>query len=106
MSWGQRGPYVSVAEKLSKAAKKAAALAKKQKREPSPVKVQGRNIAKTFWGKAWCDNLTAYQDYSNRLLCGHSCLNGSVVDLVISPKKIEAIVAGSNPYTIRIKSRC
>ena len=52
MSWGQWGPYVSVGEKLSKAAKKAAALAKKQKREPSPVKVQGRNIAKTFWGKA------------------------------------------------------
>lgn len=104
MSWGQWGPYVSVGEKLSKAAKKAAALAKKQKREPSPVKVQGRNIAKTFWGKAWCDNLTAYQDYSNRLPRGATYVrNGSVVDLVIHPKKIEAIVAGSDPYTVRIE---
>lgn len=104
MSWGQWGPYVSVGEKLNKAAKKAAALAKKQKREPSPVKVQGRNIAKTFWGKAWCDNLTAYQDYSNRLPRGATYVrNGSVVDLVISPKKIEAIVAGSDPYTVKIE---
>ena len=105
MSWGQQwGPYVSVGEKLSKAAKKAAALAKKQKREPSPVKVQGRNIAKTFWGKAWCDNLTAYQDYSNRLPRGATYVrNGSVVDLVIHPKKIEAIVAGSDPYTVKIE---
>ena len=77
MSWGQQwAPYVSVGEKLNKAAKKAAALAKKQKREPSPVKVQGRNIAKTFWGKAWCDNLTAYQDYSNRLPRGATYVRG------------------------------
>ena len=104
MSWGQWGPYVSVGEKLNKAAKKATALAKKQKREPSPVKVQGRNIAKTFWGKAWCDNLTAYQDYSNRLPRGATYVrNGSVVDLVIHPKKIEAIVAGSDPYTVKIE---
>ncbi|MCA9011401.1 MAG: SWIM zinc finger family protein [Planctomycetaceae bacterium] len=105
MSWGQQwAPYVSVGEKLNKAAKKAAALAKKQKREPSPVKVQGRNIAKTFWGKAWCDNLTAYQDYSNRLPRGATYVrNGSVVDLVIGPKKIEAIVAGSDPYTVKIE---
>jgi uncharacterized Zn finger protein len=105
MSWGQQwAPYVSVGEKLNKAAKKAAALAKKQKREPAPVKIQGRNIAKTFWGKAWCDNLTAYQDYSNRLPRGATYVrNGSVVDLVIHPKKIEAIVAGSDPYTVKIE---
>ena len=105
MSWGQQwAPYVSVGEKLNKAAKKAAALAKKQKREPAPVKIQGKAIAKTFWGKAWCDNLTAYQDYSNRLPRGATYVrNGSVVDLVIQPKKIEAIVAGSDPYTVKIE---
>jgi uncharacterized Zn finger protein len=105
MSWGQQwAPYVSVGEKLIKAAKKAAALAKKQRREPAPVKIQGKAIAKTFWGKAWCDNLTAYQDYSNRLPRGATYVrNGSVVDLVIHPKKIEAIVAGSDPYTVKIE---
>ncbi len=97
-------PYVSVGEKLSKAVKKAAQVAKKEKRSPSPVSIQGRTIAKTFWGKAWCDNLTAYQDFSNRLPRGATYVrNGSVVDLVIKPKKVEAIVAGSTPYTVRIE---
>ena len=105
MGWGQQwAPYVSVGEKLNKATKKAAALAKKQKREPSPVEIQGRTIAKTFWSKAWSDNVSAYQDYSHRLPSGATYVrNGSVVDLVISPKKIEAIVAGSNPYTVKIE---
>ncbi len=106
MSWGRYewAPYVPVAQKLSKAAKVAAQQAKKQKRDPAPVKLQGRTIAKTFWGKAWCDNLTAYQDFSNRLPRGATYVrNGSVVDLVIKPRKIEAIVAGSEPYTIKIE---
>lgn len=104
MRWGQQwAPYVSAGEKRNKATRKAAALAKKQKREPEPVQIQGRTIAKSFWGKAWCDNLAAYQDYSNRLPRGATYVrNGSVVDLIITPKKIEAIVAGSEPYTVRI----
>ena len=105
MSWGQQwAPYVSVGDKLNKAVRHAAQLAKKQKREREPVSIQGRAIAKTFWGKAWCDNLTAYQDYSNRLPRGATYVrNGSVVDLIIKPKKIEAIVAGSTPYTVKIE---
>lgn len=105
MSWGQQwAPYVSVAQKLNKAARHAALVAQKQKRNAEPVVLQGRQIAKTFWGKSWCDNLTAYQDYSNRLPRGATYVrNGSVVDLVIKPKLIEAIVAGSEPYKIRIE---
>ncbi len=104
MGWGQQwAPYVSVSQKLNQAARRAALVAKQQKREVQPVMIQGRLIAKTFWGKAWCDNLTAYQDFSNRLPRGATYVrNGSVVDLVIKPKKIEAIVAGSEPYTIKI----
>ena len=105
MSWGQQwAPYVSVGDKLNTAVRHAVQLAKKQKREREPVSIQGRTIAKTFWGKAWCDNLTAYQDYSNRLPRGATYVrNGSVVDLIIKPKKIEAIVAGSAPYTVKIE---
>ena len=104
MGWGQQwAPYVSVSQKLNQAAKRAALVAKQQKREVQPVMIQGRLIAKTFWGKAWCDNLTAYQDFSNRLPRGATYVrNGSVVDLIIKPKKIEAIVAGSEPYTVKI----
>ena len=106
MSWGRYdfAPYVPVAQKLGKAAKLAAQRAKKEKREVSPVKLQGKAIAKTFWGKAWCDNLTAYQDFSNRLPRGATYVrNGSVVDLLIKPKTIEAIVAGSEPYHVKIE---
>ncbi len=105
MSWGRYdwAPYVPVGQKIGQAVRKAATLAKKEKREPAPVKLQGKTIAKTFWGKAWCDNLTAYQDFSNRLPRGATYVrNGSVVDLVIKRRRIDAIVAGSEPYTVKI----
>lgn len=107
MGWGgyyEWRPYVPVRQKLAKAAKRAAQLAQKQGRQPSPVKLDGRTIARSFWGKAWCDNLTAYSDYSNRLPRGATYVrNGSVVDLLIKPRAVEALVAGSEPYTIRIE---
>ncbi len=105
MGWGfEWRPYVSVGQKKNQAVQYAAQLARKQQRTPEPVVLSGRQIAKTFWGKAWCDNLTAYQDYSNRLPRGATYVrNGSVVDLVVRPKKIEAIVAGTEPYTVRIE---
>jgi len=97
------GPYVPVHKKISQATKFAAGVAKKQKRSPSPVVVKTRKLASTFWGLAWDDNLEAYRDYENRLPRGATYLrNGSVVDLVIKPKLVEAIVAGSTPYKIRI----
>ncbi len=99
----QWAPYVSVGQRLAMAKKEAAKIAKKQKREPSPVCVNGRIIAKSFWGKAWCDNLNAYSDFSNRLPRGATYVrNGSVVDLVITAGKIEAMVAGSEPYEVSI----
>ncbi len=86
------------------AVKFAEKVAKQQKRAPSPVVASGRKMAKSFWGLAWCDNLESYQDYSNRLPRGATYLrNGSVVDLVIKPRLVEAIVAGSTPYKIKIE---
>ena len=68
MSWNYYGfrPYVSVAERRAKAAREMAKLAKKGK-AIRPVHISGRTIAHTFWGKAWCDNLERYSDFSNRL---------------------------------------
>src|SRR5450759_1193968 len=91
-------PYVSVAERRKKAAKKVAALQKKGK-TISPVQIEGRTIARTFWGKAWCDNLEAYSDFSNRLPRGRSYVrNGSVIDLQITKGEIIAMVSGSSIY--------
>jgi uncharacterized Zn finger protein len=106
MGWGSYygfRTYVPVAKKKKNAVHHAAQLAKKQGREPAPVKLEGRKIATTFWGKAWCQNLEAYSDYANRLPRGATYLrNGSVVDLVIKPRSIEALVAGSDTYQIKI----
>ena len=102
--YGDWAPYVPVAERNAKAAKYAAAVAKKEKRSLAPVKIEGRKIAKSFWGKAWCDNLEKYSDYSNRLPRGGTYVrNGSVVDLQIGKGSISAIVSGSEVYTIKIK---
>ncbi len=105
MGWGysQWAPYVPVAQKKNNAVKHAAQVAKKQGRQPAPVQLEGRKIATTFWGQAWCQNLEAYSDYANRLPRGATYVrNGSVVDLVIKPRNIEAIVAGSETYKITI----
>ena len=96
-------PYVSVGQKKANARKYAAEVAKKQKRTSQPIKIEGRKIAKSFWGKAWCDHVDSLSDYKNRLPRGRTYVrNGSVVDLVITPGKVKAIVAGSEPYEISI----
>src|SRR4030066_1016522 len=93
---GGAAPYVSVAERRKKAAKKVAALQKKG-RTVSPVQIEGRAIAQTFWGKAWCDNLEAYSDFSNRLPRGRTYVrNGSGIDLKIEPGKGLALVVGAS----------
>ncbi len=103
--YGGWAPYVSVAERRQKAAKKVTALQKKGK-TISPVQIEGRSIARTFWGKAWCDNLEAYSDFSNRLPRGRTYVrNGSVIDLQITKGEIAAMVSGSSIYTVKIAIR-
>ena len=102
MSFGSWKPYVPVAQRRAQAAK-AAAKAKKSGHNMQPVVIEGRSIAKTFWGKAWCDNLETYSDFDNRLPRGRSYVrNGSVIDLVIEPGRVRALVAGSSLYKIEI----
>ena len=104
MSWNHYGfrPYVSVAERRCKAAREMAKLAKKGK-TIRPVQIEGRTIARTFWGKAWCDNLESYMDYANRLPRGRTYVrNGSVVHLDIRSGEIEATVSGSELYQVKI----
>jgi uncharacterized Zn finger protein len=77
---------------------------KKKGHSVSPVVVQGRTIVKTFWGKAWCENLERYSDYANRLPRGRTYVrNGSVIDLQISAGAIRALVSGSDIYEVEVK---
>lgn len=104
MSWYSFRPYVPVAQRRAQAARELAKLSKKSGKAAFPVVLDGRKIASTFWGKAWCDNLEVYSDYENRLPRGRSYVrNGSVVDLQISEGKVSARVAGSSLYKIEIK---
>lgn len=96
-------PYVSVAERRRQAALKLFDLRKKG-RAISPVVVKGRTIATTFWGKAWCDNLERYSDFTNRLPRGRTYVrNGSVIDLQITAGEVKALVSGSHIYRVAVK---
>ncbi|HWZ42547.1 MAG TPA: hypothetical protein VNW97_03685, partial [Candidatus Saccharimonadales bacterium] len=100
--WGWR-PYVSVGERRAQAMRKMEKL-KKKGHSVSPVTIEGRTIAKTFWGKAWCENLERYSDYSNRLPRGRTYVrNGSVIDLQITSGQVKALVSGSDIYSVAVK---
>ena len=100
--WGWR-PYVSVAERRRKAFREMEKR-RKQGHPISPVIIDGRTIVKTFWGKAWCDNLERYSDFANRLPRGRTYVrNGSVIDLQIAPGAIQALVSGSSIYKVAVK---
>jgi uncharacterized Zn finger protein len=96
-------PYVPVAERRRRATQKVAKM-KKTGQNVSPVEIAGRKIATTFWGNAWCKNLEAYSDYSNRLPRGRTYVrNGSVIDLQIEAGRVRALVSGTDLYTVDIE---
>lgn len=95
-------PYVPVRARRAQAARELAQLRKKG-RTVSPVTIDGRKIARTFWGEAWCDNLERYSDFANRLPRGRTYVrNGSVVDLQVEPGRVTALVSGSSMYTVQV----
>jgi len=96
--------YESVAEKKAKASR---SLAKMKKKNPDiePVIIEGRTLAKNWWGKSWNINLESYADYSNRIERGKRYVrNNAVLDLKISKGKVIAKVQGSRvkPYDVEI----
>lgn len=95
-------PYISVAERRREAAREKATLGKAG-RVLAPVVAQGRKIARTFWGTAWCKNLESYSDYENRLPRGRTYVrNGCVLHLEIAAGTVKALVRGSSLYEVTI----
>jgi uncharacterized Zn finger protein len=95
-------PYVSAATRRHHAAREVARL-KKTGRVTAPVVIEGRKIATTFWGQAWCENLERYSDFANRLPRGRTyARNGSVIDLQIAAGAVKALVSGSHLYTVAV----
>ena len=95
--------YVPVAARRTKAKKKMEKLRKKGL-DIKPVQIEGKRIAKTFWGIAWCDHLESFSDYENRLPRGRTYVrNGSVCHLNIAAGEVDAMVSGSALYTVTIR---
>ncbi|MEO5351044.1 MAG: H-NS histone family protein [Magnetococcus sp. YQC-3] len=100
--YGGWAPYVPVAERRRRAMREAEKMRKKGQ-PMAPVVIEGRLIATTFWGKAWCTNLESYRDYENRLPRGRTYVrNGSVIDLQIASKEVRAMVSGSSIYQVKV----
>ena len=100
MEWRR---YVPVAERRAKARREMNKLRKKGK-DIQPIEIEGRTIARSFWGKRWCEHLESFSDYANRLPRGRTYVrNGSVCHLAIRTGRIDAIVSGSEPYDVTIR---
>jgi uncharacterized Zn finger protein len=96
--------YVPVAQRRKKA-EKAAEKLKKSTPDIAPIRIEGRAIAKTWWGKSWCSNLERYADYANRIDRGRSYVrHGAVLDLRLAGGKVCAVVQGSaaKPYKVEV----
>ena len=96
-------PYVPVAARRAKARREMNKLRKKGK-DIQPIEIEGRTIARSFWGKRWCEHLESFSDYANRLPRGRTYVrNGSVCHLSIRTGRIDAIVSGSELYDVTIR---
>ncbi|HKO50769.1 MAG TPA: SWIM zinc finger family protein [Polyangiaceae bacterium] len=96
-------PYVPVAQRARDAAAAVAKL-KKKGHVIEPVAIDGRVIASTFWGKAWCSHLESLSDYQSRLPRGRTYVRrGAVVHLALDSGSILAKVQGSSLYDVKIE---
>ncbi len=105
MSYGSYfgwAPRKTVGQRRAESEKLIKAAAKRG-RPLAPVVIDGKKIATTFWGQAWCDNLERYRDFAYRLDRGRSYVrSGSVIDLSISAGRVTAKVSGSELYDVDV----
>ncbi|MDR2123757.1 MAG: hypothetical protein LBP38_02095 [Desulfovibrio sp.] len=103
MSWWYRHEYVSVEEKRRKAARLIEKL-RKERFDLRPIRIEGRLLSRTFWGKEWCRQMDLTADYDSRLPRGRSYVrNGAVCHLEVRQGEIHALVSGSELYTVTVR---
>jgi len=102
MSWWGFDRKPTVQEQRRNAARESQRLTKRGEKL-SPVVLEGRTIASSVWGKAWCDNLESYRDFEYRLPRGRSYVrHRAVIDLKVSAGQIEGLVCGSEVYSVQV----
>ncbi len=95
--------YVPVAARRARAARKVASL-RRQGTKVQPVEIRGNLIARSFWGKRWCQHLESFSDYRNRLPRGRAyARHGAVCDLAIRAGRVDALVLGTRLYHVAIR---
>jgi uncharacterized Zn finger protein len=101
MNWYYESRRLTMGELRAKADRTArkAKPGKSRASARAPVRVEGRTIARSFWGRAWCTHIESYSDYDNRLGRGRSYLYaGAVLDLQVGVGVVTAQVQGSALY--------
>ena len=102
MSWWGFVRKPNVKEQRQNAARESQRLAKSGEKL-SPVVIEGRAIASSVWGKAWCDNLESYRDFEYRLPRGRSYVrHHAVIDLKVSAGQISGLVCGAEVYSVEV----
>ena len=91
---------------FSKYVRKEKKLAQvEEKQRLRPVIIEGSVIARSWWGKAWNENLEFYAEYSNLIGRGRSHVrSGAILGLQVSAGEVKALVRGSRakPYAVQI----
>ena len=100
MNWRGFRRLPDVAGRRARAAHERVRLAKSG-RKLTPIVLDGRTICRSFWGRAWCENLESYRDFEHRLPRGRSYLrSGAVLDLDVAPARVSALVSGTSLYEV------
>ena len=104
MSWVQWAPYVPVAQRRANALREISAL-REEGKDIQPIRIEGRTIARSFWGKGWCDHLESFSDFENRLPRRRTYVrNGSVCHLSTQPGRTEALVGAPHLHNTTIRT--
>ena len=98
-------PYVPVGARRARALLEMRRL-RARGLDVQPVELKGRTIARSFWGRRWCEHLESFSDYANRLPRGRTYVrNGSVCHLEIRAGGVDAMVAGTDLYRVTVRIR-
>ena len=98
-------PHVPVGARRARVARVSDEL-RRNGVDVQPVHIEGRSIARSFWGRRWCHHLESCSDFENRLPRGRAYVrNGSVCHLDVHAGGVDAMVVRSDPYHVVVRIR-
>ena len=98
-------PHVPVGARRARVARVSDEL-RRNGVDVQPVHIEGRTIARSFWGRRWCHHLESCSDFENRLPRGRAYVrNGSVCHLDVHAGGVDAMVVGSDLYHVVVRIR-